>query len=716
MKRKSNLLKENFNWSILSVPCLSLSIHGNKIQILIQNLNFKYFLLKELVSEEEFLSHNNMDFGIFLKYSQDKIQAIAKSKIENNIILDKIRQSAFAALYSNQLIKYGDFNSQIGFLLLGISDQVFLNPSIKYTLDLQLAIERIEALKKHLGPHSYYLFLKMMFYFSIRNQFFGELVEYYFKKIVFLLSTDLFQKYGIDDKISFASLLVSLASWGESKKKDTSKISAFFEKIYSTSQNNDLILESGSFLASSKNSSIAEKSRIAHELIDKFQPSGLILLQLRIVIAQYEIESDFYQEQKIFDAISSLSKEIQSHSDQVLVRKQEKIRISPTINSLIYSLLNFSKVESALRLLSYFQNEKIDGIENQAIFVHNHQSGTMMAFGENQVIFDEHASEESLPILIDTTNKFFQLNIFLNDNSVLLDVRDRPGIVAKQYRELFIKNYKDVFNYRNLFSQIQNIANIRYMVSGVWPHQALMISQIETSFPINSSFQRPLPDRVVTKILFWLEEGFTMTSSIEIASAIKICEANQILYEIHNKEFNVEKFKEIYCSDEYDVIWLTTHSEFNHHNAHASLIHLSSSSNINLEAVIELKTRNTENRRLLFLNSCESAVSTMTDTFYPLGFGPLLSKNNQAVISHLWSVEPRVAMLYGLILLVNISKSDNFFQAYKNSVQDFLVGNIHVQNKLEEILGSDDESIKRLRNFHLMLNDLENYASLAFYE
>ena len=140
------------------------------------------------------------------------------------------------------------------------------------------------------------------------------------------------------------------------------------------------------------------------------------------------------------------------------------------------------------------------------------------------------------------------------------------------------------------------------------------------------------------------------------------------------------------------MIWISSHGEHEHYEPNKSSITLSDEEKIYLEDYKRLKT-NSDSRALFFFNICEGGVHAQISEFKNIGFANLICNNSQDVLSHLWMVDPLIALLFGIIFSKKLMENPNYFSSYSDTVAVFIQGKDSV---ISELNFSDVECAKIL--------------------
>ncbi len=225
--------------------------------------------------------------------------------------------------------------------------------------------------------------------------------------------------------------------------------------------------------------------------------------------------------------------------------------------------------------------------------------------------------------------------------------------------------------------------------------------------------------RQIKNVLIWCDPDDTLPNSDLERDAIEyLLKKNNIRFETYSgDECSLDLFKEKYSSNEFDLIWLICHGGFEYDNPLISYLKVTPKEKIYVEELNQL-TPESETRRLLVLNACQSGTSAVRyDGMGFMGLGPVLTSQSQSVIGHLWRISDFVGSILG-VLLTNylLEEGSSWGQAVNNTRSDLEKGNIHISDILRLILDPNDEFHKVLMRCTENISKLYYWASLTLFE
>jgi CHAT domain-containing protein len=220
------------------------------------------------------------------------------------------------------------------------------------------------------------------------------------------------------------------------------------------------------------------------------------------------------------------------------------------------------------------------------------------------------------------------------------------------------------------------------------------------------------------KILIWCDPLQDLrTSSYEKESIETICRAHNIRCEsVSGDECTVDGFLHKYADEEYDLIWVICHGNFDYDDYFNSELVVSRHGAVTLEQVKRLTPAGSK-RRLLVLNSCQSACSTVRyDGMGFVGFGTQLANQAQSVIGHLWPVSQMAASIFGAVLMGNLVLQSSWEAALNKTRKDLVNPLSSARSLLSGYLPENNKLIQELEEHSTLLSKLFFWGSASLFE
>ncbi|MBA9072575.1 hypothetical protein GGR22_000701 [Flavobacterium gossypii] len=334
-------------------------------------------------------------------------------------------------------------------------------------------------------------------------------------------------------------------------------------------------------------------------------------------------------------------------------------------------------------LLNYYNVDKPQETGKTLFIIPNQYKRVAYCFPHKSV-YDEKDSQKLIIEIIDAENKAFNTyrllkggikqEIIITDFSV--------GMPLPKFAYDFEKRLLSLYDFNKIKEDLFNANSMSQFDLNSFPLQTLMMKTINKTLPINLSLSKKLDFPKIEKILFW--SGFSQTSEIEREALEEIFQFAEIEFEVHNEEnSSLKKFQNRIIEYKPDIVWISSHGEYQHYEPNISSIKLSESESISIRDFEQLINKD-DKRRLLFLNVCEGGVHSQTGEFKNIGFPNLLTATNQDIISHLWMVEARFACVFGVFVALGVALlQKNYFEAFEYSLSRVLIDKETILEELE---------------------------------
>jgi hypothetical protein len=433
---------------------------------------------------------------------------------------------------------------------------------------------------------------------------------------------------------------------------------------------------------------------------------------------------DIYHQQVILEIADYIE-----GNDLTGLSKIEQLRLGDRLSEMLMpyvgTCIEYSKSRLAIKtLLSWYSVNSEIGIspETSLIFYPSDKDKFSVGSGGWNFVL----SRDLIPLykkLTSETNEFLGIASSINtiaDFEITTHEVDRFGVPSEDKSEEVEILLKDFFHCEEIKELIVNDKlDIRSMLCLPSNHHSLQYissKYIGKTWPLSSSLEKPKPDADIKKVCLWCGAG-SFTETMESNVLIEIFASVGIHVDYFSSEHTTkEAFAQIYESDDYDVIWLMSHGKFDHWNPGQLSIEIGAGEGITLEEALSLEKPKSESRRLLMLNVCDGATHTNLDGLSKLGFAPALTSNQQCTISHLWPVNPYVAATFGAIYAEKLSKGNDFFEAFTETLIVIREPTGKVIDYLRDDVINSNEIQERLNNNSINLELMIHSGSSAFFE
>jgi hypothetical protein len=519
--------------------------------------------------------------------------------------------------------------------------------------------------------------------------------------------------FGIENLL----LLSNMFEWNRQYKKEGNfDITIFLKKqLEKITSENELKAEIYIQLITIEHVPLKEKVKYYNILKKRIQFHGHLEIQLLAAITT--TLKEFYKRYKqIFDALKKYNDSLKKVKDDPILLLFKRVRILRILNGLIILLAENGQTRMLTKLLASFYD--INGDLNNSILyiLPTFQKGILYSY-EKKVLLKVQDTYSLNNELINISNKLFSRTIAMVGNPELIIKPTREmGIPSEKYSKEFEQKIIELYHFDFLNTKFsKKVSGLLQLGFKSIPIQSLMLKQLGYTYPIVTSLCNTAEQSSLNNVLIWTTGS--ITSGPEQSVLVHLCKKYNYNYEIVNEtQLNKEKFIEVYESDKYSILWVASHGEFKNFEPQKSLINISSDESISLEELMILKPKNKDNR-LLVMNFCEGGLNFESGGFKEVGIAHQLTSTYQSVTSHLWMVNPIMAMVYGnLLAIAIIAKKYGFFKAHCYAVINLQQGKENTVSELKKEMAELEDVIEIISNTgNLDWEDILNWGSTAYY-
>ncbi len=312
---------------------------------------------------------------------------------------------------------------------------------------------------------------------------------------------------------------------------------------------------------------------------------------------------------------------------------------------------------------------------------------------EGKYSYFEFKKEISIKSFLEVSNSFFGTNVVtieaIDENNNLSEASLIPNILVS-------KDYYDALNKLYLPNKIMSEIN-KLDIKTLYAFEstnlnAPLISIMQKNFDYNIAYLLNIVSQkeiIVNKVLLWIDPDSTLytASSIEIEAIELILKKNNIYYDKYLKgECSKDAFMKFYSRDDYDLIYISCHGEFDYNNPSNSVLHIEKSQKVKLSE-LNKTTENLKKERLLLLQACETGTgSVISNCMLFSGFGASLSTNMQSVISHMWAIDSFSSAVFSALFFIHYFDKKSIELAMKETQKAILKGCNGIYEVLESIV------------------------------
>lgn len=351
------------------------------------------------------------------------------------------------------------------------------------------------------------------------------------------------------------------------------------------------------------------------------------------------------------------------------------------------------------------------------------REGFLLAVGDNAVLLKRDTQEE-LVKLTTVANRFLGTSISVRGTpSDTLHIPDRMGHpsqdIAEEFKDALASSYLPAEAMEFMRENEDVIAQQLIIPSKPHPVQPLQLNMLGTSWPLSASFRKPFPDAPIQKVAVWVAGG-VMGQDYEVKLVREIFENRGRIVDVFAGEGdeNLRSFTDVYSDPAYDVLWITSHGEYDHFSPKNAQLVLGQGKTIAMDDLLECRLERAD-RRLLVLNVCDGGTHPGEGVLPHIGFAASLASPRQATISHKWPVAALPAAAFGSLLALQLCRSDSYFNAYKSAILKMMNAGHDASGIAADLLEVTTEAsdfLDRLKYSPNAINEFAHYGSAAFFE
>ncbi|MGW2888022.1 CHAT domain-containing protein [Streptomyces griseoruber] len=208
------------------------------------------------------------------------------------------------------------------------------------------------------------------------------------------------------------------------------------------------------------------------------------------------------------------------------------------------------------------------------------------------------------------------------------------------------------------------------LLPSLMPVQALLARRKGPVLPLTVSLSQPLPDRAVEAVQLWCGDAPFTHAEAEVLETV-FSYAGIRCDIVPPDEVTRENFLAAYQQDDYDVIWVAAHGRHPLLAPDESAIVLSTRERVHLQDLAAASVPSGAGRRLLVLNTCDSAAANTQGFYDDHGPARSVAGPGQAVIGHLWPVPGGAAVVFGALLACELADGQGYGQAFESALCAF---------------------------------------------
>jgi len=400
----------------------------------------------------------------------------------------------------------------------------------------------------------------------------------------------------------------------------------------------------------------------------------------------------------------------------------EMSRIFSVCISVLNTLVEHGDIDHSTKLIGRFFRIPEEELVDFRLMVIQHNTRYGAQFCSDSGIFRSNTDPFLFsPKILQTMNKFLSLNMqLLDDPDFVLENHRRP--MGTPNIEVGYNLEKTLLEHFCLTSEdlksVLKSVDAYYLYSNFQlPLQPLFIKYFGIGLPIVQTFKKPLSAREIKRVFIW--QGDCNMSEFECHAIKSIFTAKGIeVKHLKWHESGKEEFISSYSDPGYDLVWISCHGEFDHYYPQNSKLVLNQNNPPIEEVAVNYADLGagldqTSERRLLVLNACDGATTTLANSPASLGFGSSLVNEQQSLISHQWPTDNYSSMILGIILAIGLAAGMDYLVAYQRSIELFLAGKERVLEEISTYV-NDPELFERIERAELDYSNIYYYGSFSY--
>jgi len=417
--------------------------------------------------------------------------------------------------------------------------------------------------------------------------------------------------------------------------------------------------------------------------------------------------------EKLYKSIDIYHDFIEAQNNGILIN-YELVRHYNSLSNLLVTLITNGKTAITYSIICYYFKicVKTRFADNILFIIPNSISGVMYSTNNN-IIYTDTNTFQNIQEITKLNNDFFSTTITFNDYLEFeYETPYRLGAPIPEKANIFLEALKKHFDFKRILQipKLEEISGMHLFYGIQLPIQSIISKELNILLPIIQSFEKPLEQRKINRVLIW--EGENILSQIECNVIIDIFNKKGIKnIRLFFQSSSKKEFLKYYNDDSFDLIWICGHGEFNHMEAHKSFLNLGNGIHLNLDELNSNSLKITD-RRLIVVNACDGATSSLINSPLSLGIGSALVCSKQSLISHQWPIDNYSALISGVLLASFLSDGLNYSEALNQTINLFYSGKENVLERIKQYC-EDSDVIDRIEATSINFQNFYSWGSLA---
>lgn len=399
------------------------------------------------------------------------------------------------------------------------------------------------------------------------------------------------------------------------------------------------------------------------------------------------------------------------HSDRMML-DLFKQKNSGLLNMIVSSCLNQRAYQLALELIYAWcvfkpESTSLPSPKRKAIIIalpNFHSDGShFLIYDKEKILFIGNRSQKRLSDILTLKDKVESTwTAILHEEETLTPKNDTRRYVnlSSEYIEA-LGDFIGVERLTKVLEEVPEDLNFQY-IELAWTNTPVvpLLTEVtkQTYSVVVGDYKLPEP-KEIKKVLIWSNpDGSLPMATFEGEAIQSIISNNNIEYELYDgAQCTKSLFLEKYSDPTFDMVWLSSHGEYNPDNPPESKLYVSADESVTTRELQNCIPEN-NHRRYLILNVCQSGTASIRyDSMGFLGIGPSLTNEFQKVLGHLWYADSLASAVLGIITLNTFLEGNSLTCSLKQASTIMRSGNKKVAEVLVEICDGQ-QLVDRVKN------------------
>ncbi|EJV74674.1 MULTISPECIES: CHAT domain-containing protein [Bacillus] len=323
----------------------------------------------------------------------------------------------------------------------------------------------------------------------------------------------------------------------------------------------------------------------------------------------------------------------------------------------------------------------------------------------DEVKYFQYETKTSLKALMKSKDEFEGTWNVLTHDIENVKIKPVDAEVNMSKSDAYYKNLTDYYFPHEIAKELNKIEGNKKIkvLDSTWantPLPALISQYLEGEISILVEGEQGI-DSKIKKALIWCDPDFNLFDAHLEKDAIEsILTSHGIECDVFAcEQCTKEEFIKRYSSNEYDLIWLMCHGNFDFNIPSNSSLNVGSNEYVNLNQLINIIPVR-DKKRMLILNACQSGCSSIRyNAMGFVGLGPGLTNKYQSVVGHLWPVDSFAAGVWAALFANELAGGNSWDLSLNKSIRIMSGGLEEIQKNMNDISHLSIANSLSRRNF-----------------